>query len=316
MTNSLSFDELCKTARSHMEAGRLPEALALFNEALQANELDCDVHDALGTVHFLMKNYDGAVQHFERATRLDTRRGTSWINLGAVYNRLEKYQKAAEVLRRAVQIERKSSAAYYNLGFAYRHLKQWSLAVPAYREAIRLDPKMTDAYYNLGKVYVAMKNYAQAAAQFKKALELNPKMEKAERGLEQVEAELQAAKDKESPFGRLVNEKSLKTTTESTGSARHLSRDERQADRRELGELYARMDGEVRQIVAQLGDNLLVKVKTLEKMLTQALDPHSVSITKEEALEQFEAVRNDLSSQLSHFQTSIRQLREHEAQYR
>src|SRR5579863_751907 len=202
MTNAVSFEDLCLTGRQHLKAGRLDDSIAAFQAARQINDLDPELHESLATAHFLKQDYDAAALHFERVTRLDPRRGATWINLGAVYNRMGDYQKAAEVLRRAVQIEKKSGIAYYNLGIAYKHLKQWNLAVPAYREAIRLEPRMADAYLNLANVYTAMKNFVQAASNYKKALDLNPDLERARRGYERAEAELNASKNARSPFGR------------------------------------------------------------------------------------------------------------------
>jgi tetratricopeptide (TPR) repeat protein len=315
MAKSSSSDELCKTARGHLKAGRLDDALSGFTEALQINELDVDVHEGLGTVQFLKKNYEAAVSHFERATRLDPRHGAAWINLGAVYNRMEKYQKAAEVLRRAVQVERKSSAAYYNLGFAYKNLKQWSLAVPAYREAIRLDPNMADAYLNLGNVYTAMKNYAQAATQYKKALELKPDMERAQRGLRQANEQLDASKNASSPFGRLVDESSIRTDAAVETHSVSLSSEQRRQDREFLCDVWARLDSEAVALHESLIGPLHEAVRTLEKMLTQAYDPQSASITKEEAFEQYLAARADFAARVAQLDVSVRHLREHEAQF-
>ncbi len=316
MTNSLSFEDLCQTGRGHLKAGRLDDALAAFAEAARLNELDADVHDGLATVQFLKNNYEAAIHHFERVTRLDPRRGAAWVNLGAVYNRMASYQKAAEVLRRAVQIEKKSSAGYYNLGIAYKHLKQWALAVPAYREAIRLDPKMADAYLNLGNVYVAMKNFAQAASHYKKALDLKPGLERARLGLEKAEAELEAVKNKSSPFGRLVDaEKVESASSGATAPTRELTEEERARDRRTLSELLVRLEEDFHELVGSIEDQLGPAVRTLNKMLTQALSPHGVSITKAEALEQFTEARSQYTPRLVKFHETLRQLRDHEAQY-
>ena len=84
MRNSLSFEDLCQTGRENLRAGRIPEAVAAFEEARQINDLDADVHEGLATAHFMQNAYEPAVMHFERVTRLDPRRGASWINLGAV----------------------------------------------------------------------------------------------------------------------------------------------------------------------------------------------------------------------------------------
>ncbi|MBI3863133.1 MAG: tetratricopeptide repeat protein, partial [Planctomycetia bacterium] len=204
---------------------------------------------------------------------------------------------------------------FYNLGFAYKHLKQWAMAVPAYREAIRLDPRMADAYLNLGNVYSAMKNYAQAASHFRKALDLKPALERARRGLDKAEAELTAAKAKTSPFGRLVDAEKVSESTAAPAATRDLTEDERAADRRSLSQLLERLDAQLDDLVETMEDHLGPAVQTLNKMLTQPLSPHGVSITKAEALDQFIEARAQYTPRLVQFRNSLRELRDHEAQY-
>jgi tetratricopeptide (TPR) repeat protein len=315
MTNSVSFEDLCLAGRQHLKAGRTAEAIASFQEARQINDLDAELHDGLATAHFMRQDYDAAVLHFERVTRLDARRGSSWINLGAVYNRMGNYQKSAEVLRRAVQIEKKSAIAYYNLGIAYKHLKQWALAVPAYREAIRLEPKMADAYLNLGNVYTAMNNFAQAASNYKRALDLNPHLERAQRGLERAEAEINATKNARSPFGRLVQADRAPTSQEPAATSCELTEDERHRDRQALHGLVAQLDNDLAGVLEAIAQHLEPAVHTLNKMLTQPLSPHGVSITKAEALEHFVEARGQYAPRLAQLQKTLRLLREHEAQF-
>src|SRR6516162_7753907 len=287
MTNSLSFDDLCQSGRDKLRTGRLQEAVVAFEEACRMNDLDPEVHEGLATAHFLLQAYEPAARHFERVTRLDPRRGASWINLGAVYNRMGNYHKAAEVLRRAVQIEKKSAIGFYNLGIAYKHLKQWNMAVPAYREALRLESRMEDAHLNLANVYCELNNFPQAITHYKKALELNPRLERASRGLERAEARLEARKKEISPFGRLVNTDAATDATAAPVVFRELTDKEREADRRRLHELLPRAEADLQALLASLGDELDPAVRTLNKMLTQAISPHAVSITKGEALDNF-----------------------------
>lgn len=316
MPNSPPFEELCTTGRGHLKAGRLDEARSAFEEARQINDLDADVHEGLATVNFLRQNYEAAVLHFERVTRLDPRRGSAWINLGAVYNRMGNHQKAAEVLRRAVQIEKKSGVAYYNLGIAYKHLKQWAMAVPAYREAIRLEPRMADAYLNLANVYVRLNNFAQAVTNYKKALDLEPRLERAQRGLERAEAELNATKKKTTPFGRLVNPNANPASSGAPSiPSRELSDDERQADRHSLFDLMNQVESDLGELLEALSDQLDPAVRTLNKMLTQPQSPHGASITKAEALDNFTEARAQYVPRLAQLQATLRRLRDHEAQF-
>ena len=265
----------------------------------------------------MLQAYEPAVKHFERVTRLDPRRGASWINLGAVYNRMGNHHKAAEVLRRApCRSKRNRASAITTWEIAYKHLKQWNLAIPAYREAIRLDPKMADAYLNLGNVYSQMNNFGQAVAHFKKALDIEPGMDRAVRGLEKAEAGLAAAKPAPNPFGRLVNpDETPAATAAPLAPARELGDDERIRDRRRLHDLLAQLEPQLSEVLVALSEELDPAVRTLNKMLTQPVSPHGVSMTKAEALDGFILARAKyLPRRAKLAMKTMRQLRDHEAQ--
>lgn len=311
MADPPNVDELCRLARKHLRGGRPQEALAVYEEARRANDLDPEVHDGLANVYCALGTYEEAARHFEAATRLDPRRSACWINLGAVYNRLKNYQKAAEVLRRAVQIDRKSSIGYYNLGIAYKQLKQGAMAVPAYREAIRLDPKMADAYLNLGNVYLDMGNLSQATMQFKKALEIEPNLERAQRGLEKAETRIESAKQSASPFGRLV--KIDEATPEDKTPGRELSDRERAEDRRIIAELVSQTLLDLEELSTCLKEQVDPTVRTLNRKLTHQASPHGEAVSKAEALEKFQEARTAFLPRLRQFRRVLQQLRDHEA---
>ncbi|MSR56592.1 MAG: tetratricopeptide repeat protein [Planctomycetaceae bacterium] len=314
MADEPIIDELCQRARKYLKTGRVREALAVFEEARQLNDLDPDVHYGLATAHCLLDAFESSAKHFELVTRLDPRRSAAWINLGAVYNRLGNFSKAVEVLRRAVQIDRKSSAGFYNLGFAYRRLKQWALAVPAYREAIRIDPQMADAYLNLGKVYLEMGNMPQAAAQFKKALDLQPDLERARRGLEQAQVQLKSDHDARSPFGPLVNlDDSAQIDVNAAMQGRELTDSERAIDRREIFKLLTQAATDLQEVMTCLEKQINPTLRTLNRLLTHRSSPHGETLTRTEAFEHFQEARTAFEPRLKQIRRVVQQLRDHEA---
>jgi Tfp pilus assembly protein PilF len=311
--DSARFDELHARGRQELKNGKLAEALAAFEEARQIDDLNADLHEAIATAHYMTGAIPEALTHFERVTRLAPARGPAWINLGAVYNKAGEYQKAVDVLRRAVQMEKKSSAAFFNLGVAYRHLKQWSLAIPAYREAIRLDGKMVDAYLNLGNVYFEMGNYVQAISQYKHALQINPEFEKAQRALKNAEEARDASKQPSLPFGRLVDPEKAATAAPAEIAYRELTDAERKKDRDTLHELGEQIDSCRFDLVEQLREGLEPALRTLNRLLTQPPSPLGESLTRADALEQFELACNEFEPLKTVFQEAVRQLRDHEA---
>ncbi|MEX0717096.1 MAG: tetratricopeptide repeat protein [Planctomycetaceae bacterium] len=203
MTGQTTGSDVCQEAARLVRAGEFSEAIALYREELERDERSIAAHRGLAAASFLTGDYDAAIEHFTRVTRLDPRCGKSLINLGAAYNRLGKHDKAVETLRRGTQIE-KSAEGFYNLGIAQRHLGQLAMAISAYREAIRRAPEMVEAYLNLANAYLEMGNHQQAITNYTKALEIRPEFEQARVGLEAAEQAVKKSRGAISPFGRLV----------------------------------------------------------------------------------------------------------------
>jgi hypothetical protein len=147
-------------------------------------------------------------------------------------------------------------------------------------------------------------------------MDLKPDLERAKRGLEKAEARLDARRQDLSPFGRLVDPNRA-PADDSAGAAagRELTEKEREHDRRALSELIKQMDAELEDVLAALAEELDPAVRTLNKMLTQPISPHGVSITKAEALDGFILARAKYLPRLAKLQKTLRQLRDHEASF-
>jgi tetratricopeptide (TPR) repeat protein len=205
MPAAVEIDALIQQARQLLRQGELAQALALYEQAVAANETHVSAQEGLATAAFMIQDYDRAITHFQRVCKLDPRRVQPLVNMGAVYNRKGEFQQATKVLRQALSKDRKCAEAYYNLGIAHRGLNQLSMAVSAYREAIRLSPEMAEAYLNLANAYQDMGNTQQALLNYRRALEIKPSFERARRGLEKAQNAAAQAKHSLSPFGRLVS---------------------------------------------------------------------------------------------------------------
>jgi len=107
--------------RLKTEAGRLREAMAAYERAVQLRPSYAEARMALGIQLLAGANYPGALSHFQAAERLVP-------TLPAVH---------------------------VNLGDAYRATKQWTEAQSAYRRALELQSKLPEAHYGLGLLFLS-----------------------------------------------------------------------------------------------------------------------------------------------------------------
>src|SRR5439155_22034814 len=249
------FESLYREGRHLFRQGKYQQAIQFFGKSLTLDPDRSDVHDAIATAYFILKQYDSAIEHFTRVSQLHPMEAGCLINLGAVYNRKGEFQKAADVLKKASRRDGKAVEAYYSLGIAYRGLNQLPMAVNSYKEALRINPRMLDALHNLGNIQLEMNNPKGAIEQFKKALEIKPDFDRALRGMARAEEAQKLAQANFNPFGRLVTETSL-SQNKAEPHARKLTREGKINDRQVLRRLMIEMQSTGQQLFDHLKDDL------------------------------------------------------------
>ncbi len=303
------LESLCKEGRRCFREGKYQQAISFFENALKLDLDRVEVHDGLATSFFVMKQYDRAVEHFSRASQLRPMDPKPLINWGAVLNRQGEFQKAADVLKKALTRDGKAVEGYYNLGIAYRGLNQMAMAVNSYKEALKINPRMLDAMQNLGNVYLEMGNAKGAVDQYKKALEINPDFERAQRGLQRAEEALATAKAQLSPFGRLVNEASLKQTKVDSHT-RKLSSEERVSDRQMLRRLMIEMQTAGEELFEHLRDDMEVDLAQLNRGIQSSQQAASQLLFT--ASDKFQATFKRFTELRGQLQRLVNDLKRHE----
>src|SRR5580658_4343688 len=131
------------------------------------------------------KNYDAAVDSFQKGVEMDPNQNVIWANLADAYvgqasaktgpDQQAALDKAADAYTKAIAIKPDSAGYHNNYALTLARSKKFDEAQAELNKAAALDP--TNAghyYYNLGAVYVNSGQSAAAEAAFKKAIEANP----------------------------------------------------------------------------------------------------------------------------------------------
>jgi len=181
---------------------------------------------------------------------------------------MEEYKRALDALRKAVQKDKKSADAFYNMGIAHKGLNQLSMAVTAYKQAITFEPDMVDAHFNLGNVYLEMKNMSQAHMCFTRTLEIAPQFKKAVNALKILDVETNKGKQNFNPFGRLVDETTLRKKNVSVNT-RQMTEDERETDRRQLHALCEQIQEVTEGLVKDLKTGVTPAILNLNRCISQ-----------------------------------------------
>lgn len=127
-----------------------------------------------GDTHFENREYEQALEKYNRAIALDADNPVAYTGRGRIYVAQEEYQQAIEDYASAIEIDTMYAPAYSNRGVAHYNLGQYEQSLEDYNRAIQLDPNDAIAFSRRGITHVALENYEQAVEDLDRAAILAP----------------------------------------------------------------------------------------------------------------------------------------------
>src|SRR5262249_19327010 len=102
-----------------------------------------------------------AVAAFEQALRFGSRQIATYFHLGTASAKQRQFPRAVSVFRRAAGLDPKSAAAHGNLGLAYLEQGNPEEAVAAFRKALEIDANSPDTLNHLGVALSRLGRYEE-----------------------------------------------------------------------------------------------------------------------------------------------------------
>ena len=161
------------------------EKLKKENDAAMAkNKALNDVFNA-GKDALAAKNYDAAIDAFQKGVEMDPNQNVIWANLADAYvgqagtktgaDQQPSLDKALEAYTKAIALKPENPAYHNNYALTLARAKKFDEAQAELNKAAQLDPPQAGRYYyNLGAVFVNNGQAAAAEVAFKKSVEANP----------------------------------------------------------------------------------------------------------------------------------------------
>lgn len=157
-----------------LDEGKVDDAIAAFQKALETNADNAGLHYNLGVAFEKKDNPEEAQKQYREAARLKPDMGDAYLALGNSLLTSKKFDEAAESLKKAAELMPESYPAFYNEGVAYSNGGKYAEAEGAYRKACEISPNEPVAHYQLAMSLLGQSKNAEAKAEFQKYLQLNP----------------------------------------------------------------------------------------------------------------------------------------------
>ena len=156
------------------QAGRLDEAIAHFQEAVEIKPDHASAHNNLGHALVREGKLNEAMGHFQTALEIQPNFADAYYNLGVALMQEGRVDEAMAHYQKAMEIQPDLVEAHNNLGNALIRKGRVDEAIAQYQKALEIQPGYVEAYNNLGNVLLQKGQVDEAAAQYQKALAIQP----------------------------------------------------------------------------------------------------------------------------------------------
>ncbi|MEG4997434.1 tetratricopeptide repeat protein [Microcoleus sp. B4-D4] len=121
-------------------------------------------------------NFDGAIENYQQALEFNPAEAEVHKKLGEVYILQGEFARAIAQCNLALKFQPNFAAAYLTLGNALQAEEKLEMAIKAYLQALEIQPEFAEASANLGSMYYKLGQLEQATNCYQKALALNPNL--------------------------------------------------------------------------------------------------------------------------------------------
>jgi tetratricopeptide (TPR) repeat protein len=118
----------------------IPQAMEVYQEILVIQPGHAPALINLGTIHYNLRLYEKAEQHYRRATEADPEYALAFFDLGNVLDEMQRLSEATAAYQKAVALVPQYADAHYNLALAYERQGHRRRALRHWLAYVRLDP--------------------------------------------------------------------------------------------------------------------------------------------------------------------------------
>jgi tetratricopeptide (TPR) repeat protein len=158
-----------------VSAGKLAEAIDLFNQALRANPEYGLGYYNLGSALQSQGRIEEAARQYRQALQWRPDLASPRYNLGCILASQGKFPEAIQQYQDALRLEPDASEVRNNLGIALASSGELDEAIAQFQKAVELRPDLAEAHVNLGHALATQGNFTEAIQHYKEALRVDPK---------------------------------------------------------------------------------------------------------------------------------------------
>ncbi|MGZ5001572.1 MAG: tetratricopeptide repeat protein [Chthoniobacterales bacterium] len=146
----------------------------LWTQTLARTSRNAIAHKSLGYTFHEKGRLDEALAEYERALEINPRLASARSNLGVTLLQLGRREESLSHLQKALESNPNVPDFHSNLGLALLDTSHVNEALAEFQKALQLNPDLAGAHYNLGNILVELGRAPEALPHYQRVLELDP----------------------------------------------------------------------------------------------------------------------------------------------
>ena len=170
----VNFEKKFEESFNLHKQGKIKEALEIYLKILPEQKNNSKLNYLIGVIYLQSKNFELAVNFFEKTINLDKNNLGAYNNLGASLQQLRRFEQAVKVYEKVLSFKPDFTDALNNLATCFANLKKYDQAISYFEKILKINKNNSVVYNNLGNIYKELKQHKKSIENYNKALEINP----------------------------------------------------------------------------------------------------------------------------------------------
>jgi tetratricopeptide (TPR) repeat protein/2-polyprenyl-3-methyl-5-hydroxy-6-metoxy-1,4-benzoquinol methylase len=156
------------------EQGRIAEAMARYEAAVQADPQCARAHLNRGNILLAGAQFDAARSAYELAVACDPHYAAAHFNLGNLNYRAGEFENALHNYQVSVGIRPDFADAFVAMANALGSLGRTAESAESYERALAINPGYAEVHFNLGVLAVTQRRHDEATKRLRRAIDIRP----------------------------------------------------------------------------------------------------------------------------------------------
>lgn len=149
------------------------KALQEYQRVLKLNPSNNQARNNLGLVYKDMGDLDRAATEYMQLIAREPNNAKAYHNLGTIYYLQGRFPEAVQEFRKALAIDGNNVESYVNLALAYKRQGLTGEAAQVFEHVLSIDTQLAEAHYNLALLMEEMGDVSNALLHFQKFVDLS-----------------------------------------------------------------------------------------------------------------------------------------------